>query len=153
MINSHKIASKEPSSAYSRYKWIGELFYKHEDFLFLFCLIINLAMLFLIVDLLSMLMHKKLELIKKDGIVYKNRRYFVSQNDISNIELSKSNNQSAIFIFLKSTENVIKFRKTLLEKLQIKSFLFLNKNKIQIRLTFLENGEKNFQEIQSFILS
>ena len=110
-------------------------------------------MLFLIVDLLSMLMHKKLELIKKDGIVYKNRRYFVSQNDISNIELSKSNNQSAIFIFLKSTENVIKFRKTLLEKLQIKSFLFLNKNKIQIRLTFLENGEKNFQEIQSFILS
>ena len=92
-----------------------------------------------------------MELSKSNGIIYKNEKYFVTQNDIIKTEFFDSNKNSAIFIFLKSTDNVKKLRESFLEKLQLKLFLLLNKNKIQIRLTFLEKNTQNFKTVEAFI--
>lgn len=89
---------------------------------------------------------------KKNGIIYRNGKYFVAQNEILRTYFFESNKNSSIFIYLKSIENIQKLRETFLERLQLKLFLLINKNRIQIRLTFLENGAKNFRTIESFII-
>lgn len=98
-----------------------------------------------------MLIQGKMELSKSNGIIYRNGKYFVAQNDIIKTDFLYSNKNSAIFIFLKSTDNVKKLRESFLEKLQLKLFLLLNKNKIQIRLTFLEKNTQNFKTVEAFI--
>ena len=150
MFNANELTSKVPNGS-SRYNWVGRLFYQKSELLFIFSFIINLFVCLLVIDLLSMLIQGKMELSKSNGIIYRNGKYFVAQNDIIKTEFFDSNKNSAIFIFLKSTDNVKKLRESFLEKLQLKLFLLLNKNKIQIRLTFLEKNIQNFKTVEAFI--
>ena len=99
-----------------------------------------------------MLIRGKLELKVGNGIIYKNGKYFVEQKDISKMELFDSNNNSAILIYLRSLENVINKRSSFLDKLLIRGFLLINRNKIQIRLSFLENDKKNYKRISKFLV-
>ncbi len=150
MLNVKDLTSEYPSGS-RRYNWIGVLFYQKPNLLFAFSFIINLAVTFLIIDLLPMLISGKLELSKKNGTIYRNGKYFVEQKDILKTEYFESNNNSAIFIFLKTNENVKKFRETFYERLQVIFFLLLNKNKIQIRLTYLNKDVQNFKKINTFL--
>ena len=150
MFNANELTSKVPNGS-SRYNCVGRLFYQKSELLFIFSFIINLFICLLVIDLLSMLIQGKMELSKSNGIIYRNGKYFVTQNDIIKTEFFDSNKNSAIFIFLKSTDNVKKLRESFLEKLQLKLFLLLNKNKIQIRLTFLEKNIQNFKTVEAFI--
>ncbi len=151
MINANELTSKPPRGN-SRYSWIGKLFYQKPQLLFIFSFIVNFFVFLLTIDLLIMLISKKMVLSKKNGIIYRNGKYFVAQNEILRTYFFESNKNSSIFIYLKSIENIQKLRETFLERLQLKLFLLINKNRIQIRLTFLENGAKNFRTIESFII-
>lgn len=108
-------------------------------------------LLVLLADSLSMLIRGKLELTKVNGIIYKNGKYFVEQNDIKKTALFDNNNNSSILIYLKSLNNVISKRETKLDQFLVKGFLLINKNKIQIRLSFLENSKKNYENIREFL--
>ena len=150
MFNSEYLATREPSKT-GRYRWVGQLFYMRENLLFFICLTLNFIFSLLFLDLIIILIRGKLELTKGNGTIFKNGKYFITQNDIDRTELFNSNNHSAIFIYLKSLENVLNKRESSLEKLHLKLFLLLNKNKIQIRLTYLDKSIKNYQKINSFI--
>lgn len=149
MINSEYLATREPSTG--RYRWVGELFYMRENLLFFSCLTLNFIFTLLILDLVFMLIRGNLELTKENGTIFKNGKYFITQNDIDRTELFNSNNHSVIFIYLKSLENALDKRESRVEKLYLKLFLLINKNKIQIRLTYLDQSVKNYQRIISFI--
>ena len=88
---------------------------------------------------------------KENGIIYKNEKYFVEQKDISKTKLFDHNNNSSILIYLNSLNNVINKRKTKLDRLLVKGFLLINRNKIQIRLNFLDNSKKNYEIIKEFL--
>ncbi|KIA83952.1 hypothetical protein [Kaistella jeonii] len=149
-LNSEYLSHREPTSS-GRFRWVGELFYENEYLLLGFCLLLNLIFLLIFIDSASMLFRGKLELKKNNGIIYKNGKYYVEQKDINKTELFDSNNNSSILIYLNSLNNVINKRETNLDKFLIKGFLFINRNKIQIRLTFLDESKKNYQKIRSFI--
>lgn len=150
MFSSEYLATKEPSNT-GRYRWVGQLFYMRPNLLFIICLILNFIMLLLLLDFVFMLIRGKLELTKVNETIFKNGKYFINQSDIESTELFNKNNHSAIFIYLNSFENVFNKRESLLEKLHLKLFLLLNKNRIQIRLTYLEKNKNNYQKINSFI--
>ena len=150
MFNSEYLASREPSKT-GRHQWVGHLFYKREKLLFIFSLVTNLLFSFLFLDLMLMLIKGKLELAKRNKTIFKNGKYFITQTDIDRTEIFDSNENSAILIYLKSYDNAINKRESYFDKLRLKIFLLINKNKIQIRLTFLDKGKKNYQKISSFI--
>lgn len=150
MFYSEYLTTSEPSKT-RRYSWVGQLFYMRENVLYLFCLILNFIFSLLFLDLIFMLIRGKLELTKGNGTIFKNGKYFIIQNDIDRTELLNSNKHSAIFIYLKSSENILNKRESGLEKLHLKLFFLINKNKIQIRLTYLDKSIKNYQKINSFI--
>lgn len=150
-FNYEYFAHRKPSST-GRHRWVGELFYERENLLLGFTIFLNLIFLLMIFDSLLMLIRGKLELKVGNGIIYKNGKYFVEQKDISKMELFDSNNNSAILIYLRSLENVINKRSSFLDKLLIRGFLLINRNKIQIRLSFLENDKKNYKRISKFLV-
>lgn len=149
-VNYEYLAYRSTSSS-GRHQWVGKLFYERENLLLGFSLFLNLLFLVLFVDSLSMLIRGKLELTKVNGIIYKNGKYFVEQKDIKKTALFDSNNNSSILIYLNSLNNVISKRETKLDKFLVKGFLLINKNKIQIRLSFLENSKKNYENIRDFL--
>lgn len=149
-INYEYLAYRPPSSS-RRYQWVGKLFYERENLLLGISLFLNLLFLVFLVDSLSMLIRGKLELTKVNGIIYKNGKYFVEQKDIKKTALFDNNNNSSILIYLKSLNNVISKRETKLDQFLVKGFLLINKNKIQIRLSFLENSKKNYENIREFL--
>ncbi|WP_411810615.1 hypothetical protein ACLB9Y_09975 [Chryseobacterium scophthalmum] len=149
-INYEYLAHIPPSSS-GRHRWVGKLFYERENLLLGISLFLNLLFLVLLADSLSMLIRGKLELTKVNGIIYKNGKYFVEQNDIKKTALFDNNNNSSILIYLKSLNNVISKRETKLDQFLVKGFLLINKNKIQIRLSFLENSKKNYENIREFL--
>ena len=149
-LNYEYLAHKPPSSS-GRYRWVGELFYEREHLLLGFSIFLNLLFSLILIDSLIMLIRGKLKLKKENGIIYKNEKYFVEQKDISKTELFDDNNNSSILIYLKSLNGVIDKRKTTLDRLLVKGFLFINRNKIQIRLSFLENNKKNYEIIREFL--
>jgi hypothetical protein len=151
MFNSEYLASREPSKT-GMYRWVGQLFYKRENLLLIFCLTLNSLFSLLLIDLVIMLIRGKLELAKGNGTIFKNGKYFITQTDIDRTELFDSNKNSAISIYLKSLENALNKRESYIEKLRLKLFLMINKNKIQIRLTFLDKSVKNYQKIDKFIV-
>jgi hypothetical protein len=149
-INYEYLAHRPPSSS-GRHRWVGKLFYERENLLLGISLFLNLLFLVLLADSLSMLIRGKLELTKVNGIIYKNGKYFVEQKDIKKTALFDNNNNSSILIYLKSLNNVISKRETKLDQFLVKGFLLINKNKIQIRLSFLENSKKNYENIREFL--
>lgn len=149
-INYEYLAHIPPSSS-GRHRWAGKLFYERENLLLGISLFLNLLFLVLLADSLSMLIRGKLELTKVNGIIYKNGKYFVEQKDIKKTALFDNNNNSSILIYLKSLNNVISKRETKLDQFLVKGFLLINKNKIQIRLSFLENSKKNYENIREFL--
>lgn len=150
MFNANALTSEYPSGS-RRYNWVGVLFYQKPKLLFTFSLIINLIVTFLIIDLLPMLVLGKLELSKKNGVIYRNGKYFIEQKDILKTEYFESNKNSAIFIYLKSNENVKRLRESFIERIQVIFFLLFNKNKIQIRLTFLKESKTNYKKVSEFL--
>lgn len=98
-----------------------------------------------------MLVLGKLELSKKNGVIYRNGKYFIEQKDILKTEYFESNKNSAIFIYLKSNENVKRLRESFIERIQVIFFLLFNKNKIQIRLTFLKESKTNYKKVSEFL--
>ena len=149
-INYEYLAYRPPSSS-RRYQWVGKLFYERENLLLGISLFLNLLFLVFLVDSLSMLIRGKLELTKVNGIIYKNGKYFVEQKDIKKTALFDNSNNSSILIYLKSLNNVISKRETKLDQFLVKGFLLINKNKIQIRLSFLENSKKNYENVREFL--
>lgn len=149
-INYEYLAYRPPSSS-GRHRWVGKLFYERENLLLGISLFLNLLFLVFLVDSLSMLIRGKLELTKVNGIIYKNGKYFVEQKDIKKTALFDNSNNSSILIYLKSLNNVISKRETKLDQFLVKGFLLINKNKIQIRLSFLENSKKNYENVSEFL--
>ena len=149
-LNYEYLAHRNPSSS-GRFRWVGELFYENEYLLLGFSLFLNLLFLIVLVDSIIMLIRGKLELKKENGIIYKNGKYFVEQKDINKTELFDSNNNSSMLIYLNSLNNIIRKREKNLDRLLIKGFLFINRNKIQIRLSFLDNNKKNYKKISEFL--
>lgn len=149
-LNYEYLAHRKPSST-GRYRWVGELFYERENLILGFSIFLNLLFLLILVDSVIMLIRGKLELKKENGIIYKNGKYFVEQKDISKTELFDSNNNSSILIYLNSLNDVISKRETKLDKLLVKGFLLINRNKIQIRLSFLDLDKKNYDKISEFL--
>jgi hypothetical protein len=148
----YEFLAHRKSSSTGRYRWVGELFYERENLLLGFTVFLNLIFLLVFFDSLLMLIRGKMELKVENGIIYKNGKYFVEQKDINKTELFDSNNNSSLLIYLKSLENVISKRSSFLDKLLIKGFLLINRNKIQIRLSFLEKGKKNYKIISEFLM-
>ena len=149
-LNYEYLAHRKPSS-FGRYKLVGELFYERKFLLLGFSLLSNLLFLLMFVDLLLMLIRGKLELKKVNGIIYKNGKYFVEQKDINKIQLFDSNNNSSILIHLKSLNNVVQKRESHFDKLLVRGFLLINKNRIQLRLSFLDKSKDNYNKISEFL--
>lgn len=78
-----------------------------------------------------MLILGKLELSKKNGVIYRNGKYFIEQKDILKTEYFESNKNSAIFIYLKSNENVKRLRESFIERIQVIFFYYLIKTKFK----------------------
>ena len=151
-LNFEYLSHREPSSS-GRYKWVGELFYENEFLLLGFSILLNLIFLLVFIDSAIMLFRGKLTLKKNNGIIYKNGKYFVEQKDIRKTEFIDSNNNSSIQIYLNSLSKVPNKRETKLDKLLLKGFWWINKNKIQIRLSFLDNSKENYDQISKFLMS
>lgn len=149
-LNYEYLADRKPSSS-GRYRWVGQLFYERKYLLFGFSIFLILLFSLMLIDSLIMLIRGKLKLKKENGIIYKNEKYFVEQKDISKTKLFDHNNNSSILIYLNSLNNVINKRKTKLDRLLVKGFLLINRNKIQIRLNFLDNSKKNYEIIKEFL--
>ena len=149
-LNYEYLAHRQPSSS-GRNKWVGELFYEREYLLLGFSVFLNLLFSLILIDSLIMLIRGKLKLRKENGIIYKNEKYFVEQKDIIKTELFDDNNNSSILIYLNSLHGVVNKRKTNLDRFLIKGFLLINRNKIQIRLGFLDKSKKNYEVIREFI--
>jgi hypothetical protein len=149
-LNYEYLAQRKPSSS-GRNRWVGELFYEREYLLLGFSIFLNLLFSLILIDSLIMLIRGKLKLRKENGIIFKNEKYFVEQKDISKTELFDNNNNSSILIYLNSLSNVINKRKSIIDRLLLKGFLLINRNKIQIRLSFLDNNKKNYEIIRKFL--
>ena len=150
-FNYEYLSHQKPSSI-GRHRWVGKLFYENKNLILWSSLFLILFSLLGFFDSLFMLIRGKMELKIENGIIYKNGKYFADQKDISKTELYDYNNNCVILIHFKTLKNIINKRRFFIDKLLIQGFLLINKNRLQLKLSFLENNKKNYKEISEFLM-
>ena len=137
LLNAEYLSKKKPSSS-GRHRWVGELFYENKNLLILFSIILILLFLCLTVSLSIKLFYKKMTISLIENKLYVNGNYIVYKDNIKNLHLVTSKNNSSIYFYLKKPAGKYLENENLLKKFKRRTFLIFNKNRPVINISLIQ---------------
>lgn len=151
LVNAKYLSQIKPSNS-GRHRWVGVLFYDNKNLLILFSLILILLFLSLIVSLSTKLFYKEMTISLIENKLYVNGNYLTYKNNVKNLILVTSKNNSSIYVNLKKMETKYPLNENLLKKCKRRVYLILNKSTPVINIKLVQSKPTDvYLTIKKFI--
>ena len=145
-LDAEILALREPKSSYSRYRWVGKLFYHNKNLIQYLSAIIFLLFVFFATRLIIMLKKKSMIFKIQHDKLYQDEKYLTQINQISNLQLKSVNKNHFIKVFLKNPKIIIENEPNLLKKINYKIINYTENTPLSLNIDFLKNKPENILE-------